>query len=256
MVEEPEGPRGEDPGTPHSFFQNFQHTPVGARVLEKVGRGIFSTAVMILQTHEIFVIDFLSVMVPPQSVAARIIMTSQCFSQFLEALRINVRSYESQFGPLTIRAASGQGGPLPGGEAPAMQMPSHAVVHPPGVAGATPGPAAGGMPGAAPAPMPGTPQAPPEAGGPTSVQDLYGQLKFPEELLGGVFANAVLIRHTTEEFCFDFIANLFPRPVVASRVFTAAGRIPSLLTAMTGSLARFQQGGGPPPPMPPSAPEE
>jgi hypothetical protein len=234
MVEEPESGHDDDPNKPHSFFQNFHHTPVGARVLEKVGRGVFSTAVMILQTHEIFVLDFLSMMVPPQTVVARIIMTTECFSQFLEALRVNVRNYETHVGPLAVRTTTGQGGPPSGGEADSA-MPSHAVVHPPGLAG----------------PMPAMPQTPSAEGGPTSIQDLYEQLKFPEELLGGVFANAVLIRHTSEEFCFDFIANLFPRPVVASRIFSAAGRIPSLLEAMTGSLTRYQQGGAPPPPEPP-----
>ena len=72
-------------------------------------------------------------------------------------------------------------------------------------------------------------------------------------LLGGVFANAVMIRHTPEEFCFDFIANLFPRPVVVSRVYMAAGRVPSLVEAMSSAVQRYQQHGpsGPPPPPPP-----
>ena len=92
----------------------------------------------------------------------------------------------------------------------------------------------------------------PDVAPPTVITDLYEQLKFPEELLGGVFANAVMIRHTPEEFCFDFISNFFPRPLVVGRVFTAAGRIPSLLDAMFNSLQRYQQGGGGP--LPPAGP--
>ena len=68
--------------------------------------------------------------------------------------------------------------------------------------------------------------------------------KFPEDLLGGTFANAVMIRHTPEEFCFDFISSLYPRPIVVSRVFAAAGRVPSFIDAMAGSLERYQSGGG------------
>jgi hypothetical protein len=249
MVDEPNPPQSGDPGNPHSFYQNFQHTPVGARVPEKIGRGVFTTAVMILQTNEIFLVDFLSMIVPPQQVVARIIMTASNFSQFLSALRLNLSHYEGQFGALAPRPGAGQrSAALATGE------------QPPGGAEAVPGVSmGGGMAG-------GQPQGPlahgtsisthPEAAGPTSITDLYDQLKFPEELLGGVFANAVMIRHTPDEFCFDFIANLFPRPVVATRVFTAARRVPSLIEAMAGSWERFQRGGQLPPPVPPATPEE
>jgi hypothetical protein len=73
---------------------------------------------------------------------------------------------------------------------------------------------------------------------------MYEQVKFPEELMAGAFANAVMIRHTPEEFCFDFISSLYPRPIVVSRVYAAAGRVPSFIDAMTGSLERYERGGG------------
>ena len=64
-------PFSNPPGDPgHAFFQNFQHTPVGARVPEKVGRGVFATAVMVLQTNEIFVLDMLCMASQPQQVVA------------------------------------------------------------------------------------------------------------------------------------------------------------------------------------------
>lgn len=71
--------------------------------------------------------------------------------------------------------------------------------------------------------------------------ELYDQLKLPDEMLGGAFANVVMIRHTSEEFCFDFIANLFPRSVVTSRVFLVAARVPSFLESMTVVLERHQK---------------
>ena len=67
------------------------------------------------------------------------------------------------------------------------------------------------------------------------------QLKLHDEMLGGVFSNLAMIRHTGEEFCFDFIANFFPRSVVTSRVYMAAGRIPSLLATMTDSYEQFRR---------------
>ncbi|MGA2618308.1 MAG: DUF3467 domain-containing protein [Thermoguttaceae bacterium] len=233
MADEPASEHGSDPGGPHGVFQSFQHTPVGARVPEKIGRGAFSTAVMILQTNEICVLDFLAMMTQPQQVVARIIMTVASFSQFLAALRLNIGHYEKQIGPLAQRAVPAAAGGPPGE--------SHAAMPPPG--GAMPGSSGPGSTG--PAGRQG------EEGSPTPITELYERLKFPEELLGGVFANAVMIRHTPEEFCFDFIGNLFPRPVVASRVYMAAGRIRSLLDTMAGSLERHQRSGGGPPPAPP-----
>ncbi len=157
-------------------------------------------------------------------------MTVSSFSQFLAALRLNISHYEKQIGPLVQRAVPTMAGGPPGE--------SHAAMPPPG----------GATPGAGPA-SPAERQA--EEGSPAPITELYERLKFPEELLGGVFANAVMIRHTPEEFCFDFIGNLFPRPVVASRVYMAAGRIRSLLDTMAGSLERHQRSGGGPPPAPP-----
>ena len=102
MVDDPSSSAPGDPGG-HSYFQNFQHTPVGARVPEKVSRGVFATALMVLQTNELFVLDLLSMTSQPQQVVGRIIMTATSFSQFLAALRMNVKHYESEIGPLKPR---------------------------------------------------------------------------------------------------------------------------------------------------------
>jgi hypothetical protein len=243
MVDEPfsNSPGEPDPGG-HSYFQNFQHTPVGARVPEKVGRGVFATALMVLQTNELFVLDLLSMTAQPQQVVGRIIMTATSFSQFLAALRLNVQHYENEIGPLKPRlppphpsSHSMQGDPGPGGaEAGGMG----------GGAGSMGGPSQQTGGGLMPEAPHGHTMSPPT--GP--ITELYEQVRFPEDLLGGAFANAVMIRHTPEEFCFDFISSLYPRPIVVSRVFTAAGRVPSFIDAMAGSLERYQAGGGPPPP--------
>ena len=246
---------------PHSYFQNFQHTPVGARVPEKVGRGVFSTAVMVLQSNEFFLLDFLSMMVPPQQVVARVVMTASSFSQFLAALRVNISNYEGQFGPLSARLIHGAPRTPPAGQLAGPAAPLAPMASTASMASAGPGASPESMAPAPPAPimlpdggklpMPtGHGSAHLDSGPPTAITDLYEQLKFPEELYGGVFANAVMIRHTPEEFSFDFIANFFPRPCVVARVFTAAGRVPSLMDAMSNSLQRFQHGGGPPPPPP------
>jgi len=237
MADEPYPDQPGEPGG-HSYFQNFQHTPVGARVPEKIGRGVFASALMVLQTNELFVLDLLSMTAQPQQVVGRIIMTSSSFSQFLAALRLNVKHYENEIAPLKPRVPPHPGSP-------------HGA---PGPAGGTPGASGGGSPGGA-QPQGGggwtaeTPHGHTSSPSQGPITELYEQVKFPEDLLGGTFANAVMIRHTPEEFCFDFISSLYPRPIVVSRVFTAAGRVPSFIDAMTGSLERYHGGGGMPPPV-------
>ena len=167
-------------------------------------------------------------------------MTAASFSQFLQALRRNVKHYETELGPLKPRFTPPRPAPstAPAGEAtgPANDDGSAG-------GGASDSDAPGG--GAHPQPAFSTVHDTLPHGPPTSapVTDLYEQVKFPEDLLGGAFANAVMIRHTPEEFCFDFISNLYPRPIVASRVYVSAGRIPSFIDAMTGSMGRFERGG-------------
>jgi hypothetical protein len=237
MVDEPSSSQPGDPGA-HSYFQNFQHTPIGARVPEKVGRGVFATALMVLQTNELFVLDLLSMTSQPQQVVGRIIMTATSFSQFLAALRMNVKHYEDEIGPLKPRFTPPHPAALPTGGGPG----SSSII---AGGGAAP---ANGLPHTGGAIMPEAGQGHTMSSPPGPITELYEQVRFPEELLGGAFANAVMIRHTPEEFCFDFISSLYPRPIVVNRVFAAAGRIPSFIDAMAGSLERYQAGGGPPPP--------
>ena len=234
------------PGEPggSSFFQNFQHSPVGARVPEKIGRGVFATAMMVLQTNELFVVDFLSMGSQPQQVVARIVMTASSFSQFLAALRHNVTHYEGEIGPLKPRWTP----PTRCAGAPASGYPAAAggVTTPAQGAGSATAEDGGGA--APPQPGHGTvhdtlTQQPPPPPQPAHITDVYEQVKFPEDLLCGAFANAVMVRHTAEEFCFDFISNLYPRPIVVSRVYAAAGRVPSFIEAMSGSFGRYERGG-------------
>ncbi len=196
---------------------------------------------MVLQTNELFVVDFLSMSTQPQQAVARIIMTAANFSQFLAALRHNIKHYESELGPLKPRFTP----PHPAPHAPAA-APPEAGAGVPAEGGSAVMPAtraAGGPPafGTVHDTLSHQPPTPP----PAPITELYEQLKFPEDLLPGTFANAVVIRHTPEEFCFDFISNLYPRPMVVSRVFAAAGRVPAFLEALSGSLGRYERGGQP-----------
>lgn len=232
------------------YSQSLKHTSVGARLPEKVRGGIFATGTTILQTSDEFVIDFLSTMVPPQQVAARVVLTPNTFRQMIVALQTNLGRFQQQFGRLVPRVHPEQpAAPAPGASPEAISTGEPSEL---GRAAKSPhvesadtlgetmpyvGPDAGAMHPARPEP----PQQP-------RVEDLYDQLKLPDEMLGGVYANVVMIRHTPEEFCLDFIANFYPRSVVTCRVFMTAGRVPSFLDAMQNAMSRYR----PHPPQSPS----
>jgi Protein of unknown function (DUF3467) len=74
-----------------------------------------------------------------------------------------------------------------------------------------------------------------------SVADIYDEMKVPDEVVAGVFANGAMITHTQSEFCLDFIVNLFPRSVVSSRVYFAAPHVPGLIQSLSRSFQQFQQ---------------
>lgn len=101
-----------------------------------------------------------------------------------------------------------------------------------------------------PTPLPTPPADAPK----TTVAELYEQIKLPDEMMSGSYANAVMIGHTPSEFWLDFITNFYPRSAVASRVFLSAQQIPGLLQTLNTSLEahRRKHGGGQAPPSPES----
>lgn len=74
-----------------------------------------------------------------------------------------------------------------------------------------------------------------------SIEDIYHQLKIPDEILSGVYANAVMVVHTPAEFCFDFITSFYPKSAVSCRVFLAAAQVPGFLNSLTHSYQQYQQ---------------
>lgn len=84
-----------------------------------------------------------------------------------------------------------------------------------------------------PKPVPGTPQ--------PSAQEVYDQLKLPDDVISGRYANAVMIGHTGHEFSFDFITTFFPRSAVSCRVYMAAPNVPRLLDSLTQSYEQYQR---------------
>jgi hypothetical protein len=97
-------PGGQGPGDqPHkdsgTFSQEVRHQPVSARVPEKVARGVISTGVLVLDSPNEFLLDFMQGLTRPFQVVSRIVLTPMVMEQFVHAVRDNLNKYEQRFGP-------------------------------------------------------------------------------------------------------------------------------------------------------------
>ena len=82
-------------------------------------------------------------------------------------------------------------------------------------------------------PQPENPQRP-------TIEQIYEQLKLPDEMLSGTYANAVLIRHSAAEFSFDFITSFYPHASVASRVFLSVPHVVPMLDSLKKNMQQLQ----------------
>jgi len=65
-------------------------------------------------------------------------------------------------------------------------------------------------------------------------------IKMPDDILGGVYANQMMVSHTREEFVLDFI-NLFPPTgVVNARVIVSPGHLKRMIRALSDNLSRYE----------------
>jgi hypothetical protein len=92
-----QGPQfNKDTGT---FSQEYRHQPLSARVPEKVAKGVLATGVLVLDSPNEFVIDFMQALARPFAVGARIVLSPMVMEQLVAALRENLARYEQRFGP-------------------------------------------------------------------------------------------------------------------------------------------------------------
>jgi len=89
-----------------------------------------------------------------------------------------------------------------------------------------------------------------------TVQEIYDELKLPDENLAGAYANGMMIGHSASEFKLDFLSNLFPHSAVSCRVFMAAPQVARLLETMKHNFQQFQQRRQNPPQDPPQSPPQ
>jgi hypothetical protein len=225
-----------------------------ARVPEEVGAGVFATGAVVLAGGHEFLIDFVQRIAPPPRIVARVILPLPVVPALIQALRTNIGQYERRFGPIVVPRR----GESP--SSPAQETPQSAdeAGH---EAGASPAegspvaarPQAGRTRGTLQAgdvssgggesredveeetraaeDVPIEPGTPP---GTPTIEEVYAELKFPEDVQAGRYANGAVVRHELGAFGLDFVATVFPRPLVTARVLLPAVAGPDLL----GSLVR------------------
>jgi hypothetical protein len=212
-----------------------RYSQVSARIPATVGNGCFSNGVLVLTGPFEYVLDFVMRLSEAPRVVARVVLPPQVVGQFVQALRQNIANYEAQFGalprppkaltsPPPARPAEWEGvQEFESGQSPAR-----------GAAAGFQGMAGEGFESGTPV-TPAKPEPAAAYSGPP-IDQIYDDLRLPDALLSGRYANAVLIRHSATEFCFDFITNIYPRSAVSNRVYMAAANVHALLTSLSRSL--------------------
>ncbi|WP_437230252.1 DUF3467 domain-containing protein [Planctomicrobium sp. SH661] len=196
----------------HTVQGQVRHHQLSARVPDEIGNGVFSNGVMILTGPFELVLDFVLRMGEQQRIAARVVLPHIVGQQFINALHDNLQNYERRFGPIA--------------QIPRMLPEEKTESQPP--SGIDPG-NSGEIPAFHPENLPAPDQ-------PPHIEDIYNELKLPDSMLSGRYANGVLIRHSPTEFCFDFITNVYPRSAVSARVFLAAPHVVPFLKSLTRAL--------------------
>lgn len=94
----PPGPGGADAGVDR---QELRHSPVSARVPERIGRGVLSNGVAVLDSPTEFIVDFFQGLSRPPLIVARVVMAPRNLAAFQAALRENFDRFTKSFGAPT-----------------------------------------------------------------------------------------------------------------------------------------------------------
>ena len=73
-----------------------------------------------------------------------------------------------------------------------------------------------------------------------TIQEIYDDLKLPDEVLSGAYANGVMISHTPSDFVFDFLTTFFPKSAVSRRVFLSAAQVSRILESLDSTHKQLQ----------------
>ncbi|OGE82724.1 MAG: hypothetical protein A3B10_01705 [Candidatus Doudnabacteria bacterium RIFCSPLOWO2_01_FULL_44_21] len=65
-------------------------------------------------------------------------------------------------------------------------------------------------------------------------------IKIPDEVLKGSYANMMMVSHTQEEFILDFMNILPPSGMVTARIITSPGHLKRIIAALADNLKKYE----------------
>lgn len=66
------------------------------------------------------------------------------------------------------------------------------------------------------------------------------QIKAKDDDLKGVYSNLMIVSHTKEEFCLDFI-NTFNPPILTARILTNPGHLKRMIKALEENMKKYEE---------------
>ena len=70
------------------------------------------------------------------------------------------------------------------------------------------------------------------------------QIKVPDEIMRGAYANAMAVFHTREEFVIDFLNVFPPAGIATARIITSPGHMKRIIRALHENLRRYEDNFG------------
>ena len=67
------------------------------------------------------------------------------------------------------------------------------------------------------------------------------KVRFPEKIMGGSYANHMVVLHTKEEFIMDFILASPPAGSVTARVITSPGHMKRIINALGDNVKKYEE---------------
>lgn len=66
------------------------------------------------------------------------------------------------------------------------------------------------------------------------------QIKAKDDDLKGVYSNLMIVSHTKEEFCLDFVNNFNP-PILTVRVLTSPSHLKRMTKALEENMKKYEE---------------
>ncbi len=67
------------------------------------------------------------------------------------------------------------------------------------------------------------------------------KVSLPNDVKGGVYANNMVVGHTSEEFILDFIMISAPEGVVTARVIVSPGHMKRIFNALQDNISKYER---------------